>query len=571
MTYRDPSRANIAIPKLFSIVMGKAPQVVRALAGRRPYLPFEASREEYQDDADLMSKMLDTILAGSGYKLELTLASLINMVFGWSYMEPLPYYKTIHQAVLVPDMSEGPYGPEITGFHKEYQPTQRLRFRMTPMAPWDVITHENATTLREQGGCRWVIKTRIVSRKDMKRLAASGFYGPDFDADKIDSKHFVDDLHDHEGLEILSSMGYNAPPNDGDTTILWRFESEERYVDRLGKYLILRDRDNPFAADQGGHGLINLCKMTHNLNPHTQNRWRGNGEAKINEVLISVLNENISATLDNVNMKSQGVTYYATGRGVEPEDLVMSVGNKIGFRLESGENIEDLVKESFGSSLPDDHHIMREVIERYIDLGAQWYEVNRGEKVPGDPTLGEVGMLKAAGEAPLEMTVSVLEEEFLKDLGNKCLSHIEQFATMEDRVEILGQEDAVRTMMLHPQDLPGGYNFTFRGSDRVVNQALRRRDMQTLHDRIIGIPWLDQRSWLVELLKTHDLDDVAEDVVYSEEEFAQMAGGGAPMAPPGMPGDPAAGGVGLSGDMQLPPGGDVPLQQENARLEGGQQ
>jgi hypothetical protein len=215
---------------------------------------------------------------------------------------------------------------------------------------------------------------------------------------------------------------------------------------------------------------------------------------------------------------------------------------------------------------------MREVIERYIDLGAQWYEVNRGEKVPGDPTLGEVGMLKAAGEAPLEMTVSVLEEEFLKDLGNKCLSHIEQFATMEDRVEILGQEDAVRTMMLHPQDLPGGYNFTFRGSDRVVNQALRRRDMQTLHDRIIGIPWLDQRSWLMELLKTHDLDDVAEDVVYSEEEFAQMAGGGgAPMAPPGMPGDPAAGGVGLSGDMQLPPGGDVPLQQENARLEGGQQ
>lgn len=526
MTDRDPSRANVAIPKLFSIIMGKAPQLIKALVGQRPYIPFEARREEYKEAARLQSILMDEYLSRGGFKLEFSLTEIMAVLFGTCYLEPMPYLHTQYQATLVPIEQMGPYGVEQTGrYVRQYEPTERLQFRFTPYALWDVLHHENARTLREKGGCPWVIKMRLVSRRHLKKLAAEGAYGDGFDAEKLtwsrDDMAYTD-MEDHDGLNILKNMGYMAPAPDGDTALLFRYESEDRYIDMLGKDLVLRDRDNPFTEKEGGHGLINLCKITHNINPHTQARWRGNGEAKVNEVLTSLLNENLSATIDSINMMNQGVVIYARDRGVEPDDLVMAAGNKIGFTVNPGERINDMYNTTFGSPLPRDHHLLREQIEQYIDLGAQWYEVNRGEKVPGDPTLGEVGILKAAGDAPLEMSVSIVEEEFMADMGRKMLCHVEQFANDDDLIEILGEEDAAKLMYLNPQDLPGGYNFTFKGSDKVVNQYIKQKNLQLLDDRLNGSPWLNEREWLKQLLIAHGLDDELEDVLYTEEEFMEM-------------------------------------------------
>lgn len=522
MAGRNPDLSNVALPKIYSIIMTKYPKEVRAAIGRRPYAPFDAHNvDEYEEIAKLQERFLDQILYEAGYFNEFVLADLMKMTYGTAFIEPMPYFRKVIQKVPVPIVVETLAGTQVVGYDTKMQEKYRFGLNLTTYAPWEIKVDPFAKNLETVDGCRYIVKIRICSKRLIRKMAKDGHYGDDFDFDLYDEPEFEGDTDKHRGLEILETIGITKPESDQDIGILYRYESPERYIDIWNDRVVLRDYGgNPFMVEKGGHGLINLSRMIHNVDPHTQAQFWGNGEAKILEVLSSLHNDLFNLAINNHNFMSQGKTYYKKQAGVSPAQLVHMAGNKIGFNLNPDEDIRKAVMDSYGEPLPAEHYQLRQIVEDMMDMTARSYEVMRGENMKGAQTLGEISMLREAGDSSQEMNVKSLESPFMTDFMHKCLCHIDQFVRHEDKAEILGEEAANKLMYMHPQHIPGGYDFTFKGSDRVVNKVIKQQNLDKLDQRIGDSPYIKQRERLEILLEANDLGDEIDRMLKTEEEMA---------------------------------------------------
>lgn len=506
---RDPDRANIFIPKIYSIIETKVPREVKSLFGTRPYIPLEAKRKEYREASDIQTQILDEYLHKARFFPKNAFAVKLKNLYGTSFVETLPYYESVQQKIMVPEMLYGiPIGMQI-----QDTTVYRLRLKVTVFAPWEVYVDPYAVNLEESGGCRYVIKLQLCSKRDLMRLYEAGAY-PGMDINALEEVENQDSAKkaSHWGLGMLAALGLTSPQSDDDVGVLMRYESEERYIDVWNDMVVVRDIPNPFKYDENGkrnrgHGLINLTRFHHTLDPHTQNQFWGMGEAKPAEILQHMLNDTWNQTFDNHTMLNQMMIYYNKDK-INPDSLVRTPGNRVGVKAADGEDIRKYILESPGQPLPRDHYVIPETIERMIDVTSGLHKPNYGEESPGSKTLGEIAILKEAGDVRTELSVELGEQTYMADLALKATHHIDQFATMDDVVEIVGEEKAARLMTLNPNDLPGGFNYAFKGSGRVTNMLIKQRNMKELTPFLMQIPNVLQGWWARKLLEVHELDDL---------------------------------------------------------------
>jgi hypothetical protein len=530
MSARDPDRANISIPKLNSVLMTGAPKEIKALTYKRPYIPLIANLDEFKPHARLNEKILDTLLYRGGFRHQFALAIIMKMLYGTAYMEVVPVYKRRIEKMMVDETIPAMDGsPVVIGRHVEDVEVNRLHFKIAAYAPWQVKVDPFAVSLEDEDGCRYVVKIQIVSKRLLRKMAMEGAYGPNFDVEKLNSsKADYTEAQKDRGLEILTNMGMPEPRVDGDIGVMMRLETAERYTDVWNDRIILRDGVNPYIETPGtnprrrGHGLINLSRLIHNIDPHTQTQFWGNGEAKIIEILTMLLSDHYNLAFDNANFLNQGMTYALKSGGLTPESLIHAVGNKVLIDPLPGLGIKDMVMESFGENLPRDFYALGDKIDQFIDLVTHKAEPTRGQKVTGEHTLGEVIRMEQKGDARDELTVSFSENPGLSDIAFKCLGHIEQFAKEDDIVDLLGEEEAAQFLYLHPRYMPGGYDYKFKGSDHVMNDVMKQQSVAALSEQLIQNPYLKPREWGRLQLEVSGFDDEVDNVLFTEEEFAQI-------------------------------------------------
>lgn len=521
--YRDPDRANVFIPKIFNIVNVKSAKDLKTLLGIRPYIPIEAKRKEFREMSRLQGDVLDDLLEKAGFYEKMATAAPIKNLYGTAFLEALPYYEQVIEKQVIPENIMG----RATGrFQIKEVPVPRLRLRITPYAPWEIYIDPRATGLEAKGQCRFVIKMQLVSKREIIKMAEGGAYGG-FDIAKLDETPTGSDS-DHWGKIMLQEIGLSQNQDD-DTGVLMRYESEERYIDVWNGVTTLREMENPFK-----HKLINLSRWIHRIDPHTQNKFWGIGESKPNEILQAMLNDTWNLTLNTHEMADQLTIYFREG-AVNPNLLVRTPGNRVPVSDKNDKPIGDSIVESSGPGLPPAHYIIPETLERMMDLTANLYDINRGEpSQKTEQTATEAALLKEAGEGTQELNVRLGEHVLLADFGMKCLYHIDQFATVDDIVEIVGQEGAMVLATLNPMDLPGGFNFSFKGSDKATNEMVKQRNWKELVPILLTIPNV-LPGWLAtKLLEVYNIadKDIAEGVIPDAIMIQlQMAMGGQQQAP----------------------------------------
>jgi hypothetical protein len=492
---RDVDRANIFFPKIFNVVETKLPRYVRAAHGTRPYIPFEARRDEFKMIAHCQSDLLDDYLY-RGQFLNKRIAGLkIAILHGTSFLESIPYFEMVTQKQLVPDM----FGQ----MQMQEEEVPRFRMKLRVYAPWEVYVDPYATGLESVGDCRYVIKQALVSRREVVRMAQQGAY-PGLDIEKMaDGDSSLAEMADHWGVAMLSALGLEVPSHDGDVGIVLRYESPERYIDVWNGRTVLRDIPNPYK-----HKNINLSRMVHGVDPHTQDSFWGIGDAKVNEVLQEMLNSLWNMTFDNHFMTNQMMIYYREG-SVNPDALVRTSGNRVPIEASNDRPIRDSIVESPGQPLPRDHYMLPQAVERAMDYTSGVSDMIRGEVAQTDSTASEAAMRKESGEMRLELAIRQ-DEVFLSDFGHKCLSHIDQFSSIDDWVEVLGVERAQTMYVANPSDLPGGFNFVHKGADRIANRVIRQRNMRDVMPFLVQNPTI-RPDWLA--MKTLEIFDFAPDEV----------------------------------------------------------
>lgn len=471
----DPDRAFVFIPKMFNIIDMKSATDASALFGNRPYIPFKTNNQKYARIAEVQSNVLDYLLARANFWLHGNILTKLKTTYGIGYMDAVPYYEDVVEKIPQPIMS----GNQVVGYQPVERKVQRFSLCLRTYAPWDVLPDPAATGLESADMCRYVIKIRFVSSRSMQKMAEAGRKYTNVDFDKIRGLRDTSGAEsDHMGRLILRDFGLLGESLDDDIHVMLTYESPDRYVELLDGQIVCVDVPNPYK-----HGMINLSRMIHNIDPHTQNQMYSTGECKPNEILQSLLNDLWSDTVNVFNIQKQPVIFHR--ETIDPNTLVWTQGNRIAIP-ETGRPIEQDIKVEQGTPLPPDHFQMMGTTERFMDLTAKSFAPQRGEVGAGSATATEIAMTKSVGDKTQEQIIRMAELVFLKDFGRKALSIVEQFMPPQDVVEIVGPEDAQFWFGGNPASVPGGYSFEFKASDQVINQTMRQNVIRDI------LPYLQQ-------------------------------------------------------------------------------
>lgn len=516
MSTRDYDKPNIFIPKIFNIVETKVARDCQVVLGSRPWMPVDSNRKDFREIAEYQTELLDELANRGNFPRSFITMDRIKTLHGNAFIEPMPYFVNVTEKIPIPD--------PVTGMALNYmeRDVPRLRIRFRVYAPWEIFVDPKATGLSEGEFCRYIIKFDIVDSKEIQQMYEEGAYGPSVGGDDIDptdlrgvSASMVNNA-DHWGYTMLHDVGIIGGAVDDGTCILMRYESPERYIECLNGTHILRDVPNPFK-----HKRINLAKFDHRRSPHTQEQFWAMGEAKPNEILQTMLNDLWNQTLENHELTNQGMMLYRE-KGIVggPDSLVRVPGNRIG--ISGGDDTKPLsnyVLDLPAQQLPRDHYMLPAAVERMMDLTSQSFNIQRGEAENDDKTLGEASMLKESGDSPMELNIRQIEYG-LGDLADLCFYHIDQYGTMDDYAEVIGPEKAMEMRFANPHDLPGGFNFAFKGSDRVVNVLQRQRAWANIAPMLVQLPVIKPVGFAQRTMEIYELDDSdMDEIVMNEEEF----------------------------------------------------
>lgn len=468
MTTRDPDRSNVFIPKIRQIIRTKVPRSVKALSGTRPYIPFDSRRPEFSEGVRVWVDYIDNLLEDGYWMPQLTFADLMAHVYGIGYIDFTPIWEPVSK----PMITKTEFGPQFSTME-----TMNLSLQVKAWAPWEVYPDPFATGLEKKGQCRYLVKLQLASRREIYKMATERGAYPGLDIEQLMSDRTKSGIGtatthgDHPGLKLLRSIGLNNPRFDPDIGVLMRFESDDRYIDAWNGEVLLRDGGNPYPCKQ-----IHTARIVHGLDPHTQNQFFGTGDVAPNEVLQELLNDMYDQAVNSWNMMDQPVTYYDKAAHKGPANqLVRTMGNKIGLTVPSDRRIQDVVLESYGHELPASHFNMLKLVQDYMDMGAQQDDINRGEVTDDGATATEIALASERGDSTQELDVRLCEHITLRSFGKKVIETVCASAPIADIIEQVGLQRATQALFMNPMGVPGGINMTFKGSDRVQNMAMRQR------------------------------------------------------------------------------------------------
>jgi hypothetical protein len=354
----------------------------------------------------------------------------------------------------------------------------------------------------------------MVSAREIKRLAEEEGAYPDLDLDKLLWSGNNQAAEKTKGITILREFGLNLPQGDDDMGLIIRYESPDRYIDTWNDVVTLRDIDNPHED-----GLINLACIKHCDDPHTQNRIWGIGEAKPNEVFQAMLSDYWNSIFRREAVAGEPVIFYRPSEGVDVEDWTMATGNRIPV---SGDPSKPITSDFYihgGVPMPAEAFRLIQMIERNMDLVSGSFAPDRAEPLPGSTTATESTILREAGSERPEASIRLAEQSFLRAIGERAASRIEQFADFDDIAEIIGPQRASLVFTANPAYIPGGYTITFKGSNRVSNFLIKQRNQKELMPILIQMFDGGQFAMANMLMQTHDF--TAEEIQEITEENMQ--------------------------------------------------
>ncbi len=490
MEGRDPSRANIYVPKLYSTVETIIPVFVDALLGIRPYFPIELKMEQNSEIGDIQTSLLDSYLDDreSQFFEQIVKSMKYVLLYGTTFIEQTPFYmkKTIKR--FEPEIAFDFAGnPAIVGQRTITEEKNILGLKTRAFPPWQIYRDPFANSIEE---CRGLIKFRgLVSARKLKEMAANNPTGfPDFDPEKLDSE--MKGAHiDNWSRRMASDIGVPLPKHDDDVGILLSYESNGRFIDMWNGTTIMRDNDNPYASKK-----INLTRIVNSLDPNNEEDWYGIGEGKPMENLCYALNDNVSQRTDHHNMRNQGVLYYDED-AISVDQMVMIGGNRIPVTPQPGQRIEDAVHERPMADLPPAFYNIPAMFEEMIDDASGVREANRGEQARHTQTAREATILKQAGDSRMKLKIKMTEQMGFKDIAVKSIGHIEQFATPDDIVHRIGLEDASKIPTVNPAHIEGGHSFSMKGSSRMNDALTKAQNAKDIFQLMRDYSTINQ-SWL---------------------------------------------------------------------------
>lgn len=518
MTGRDPNRANIFVPKAYSLIQTIVPHYVDAIFGMRPYIPVRLNNNAMADIGNAMTDLLDAYLEEGDFFVNFT--QLINYVvpYGTGFIESYPDFVKREVTSMQPQMLTMPDGQQMqVGAQPVTEEKVFFKLGIRSFAPWQIYKDPNAKSMDDARG---IIKFRgLVSKRQMQEMSKRGAF-PDFDWGRLDKEAEGNDMvlaeNDDWCKKIARDIGVSMPKYDDDLGIWLSYESNDRYIDIWNLWTVMRDIPNPYK-----HGKINCTRVINTFDTNPETSWWGIGEIKPIEQLIHGLNENWNQSFNNHNMQNEGIIFYEED-ALSVDQLVMVAGNRVPVDPGPNRGIKDVIYERVTPPLSPDHYKIPSVFENMIDETSGIHDITRGEATPSGQTAREAILRTKAGESRMRLKIKIGEQMGLRDFGLKALSTINQFAGPDDIVDKIGLERAMLLPTVNPMAIDGGFSFGFAGSDRLAQQQVQRQDAKDIFQLAAGNPSVRQDMLADWMFKKFDIPDADRRKMVIPDEVVQQ-------------------------------------------------
>lgn len=507
MSDKDPFLAYPSSPLPYSIIESQTARDVGSLFSKTPYVPLGSLLPENSNHARDLQDALQCLFDLGRFKQEMTIGAKMRRLYGLAFIEPMPFFDEVR--VMETQLKEVDGVP--VGTEDVERIVRRFRIAFNAFAPWEIFRDPFAKTIHDS---RWVIKQTLVSKRELIRRAKLGDFGDKFDISEINSSSDAGEaLNKDQGNFMRTKLGLSMPQGDPDIALLSRFESRDRYIDVLDFKTVLRDSSNSRKKNPFNHNGINLGSLVNNYDPNSAMRFDGIGELKAVESTVAMHNMLLAQLINNHAMQNHKVLLYQRGK-VTPEQLIMRPGGRIEVTgLMGNAPLRSAVEELQVSPLPRDAYAMPGFFESMIRTATGVFEQDEGSQSGSQTATGDA-IRRQQSDSRKGMTISMFEWE-LEQIARLCFSHMDQFMEQEDWGSIIGSQRAQEMQFTHPDHIPGGCTYLFKGKDRASEQLVRRRELLDMLGVLGPLPTL-----IAETLELHNFDQ--RKIEQIQQELAQI-------------------------------------------------
>lgn len=449
----DPFSTNITVNHLLSTVETVVPRDVKALLGTRPYIPIRARSRENEDWAKAIERVADEQLDLAGFFEFFTDAFRIARATGNSFIEPFwDAYEELYSEVLryINPMTgeEIPIGKQVKS-----KITEQLGFKV--WGPWDIFVDPFGESLDQK---KYIIIKQLTHVDDIQNM---------MDIQGTGYKKYTKEqlrkggIRNDEFTSLLEKDKSCVNENNPDVGMLMRFQSNDRYIDVWNYSMVLRDVDNPHTnMPKHIKPLIHFRDVTE-IGPR---RFWGKGIWEQIGQLSQLGDDILSEVFDQIMMSRAQWLMYNPDM-VAPEDLDAVYGNRV--PVPGGRFDQAVAPIQLGQ--PDDRGFnMYDIVRGFIDYQTSISVYQRGGTAPRREAALTTQVLKAAGDEKLEFGVRYFEGTAMTRLAYLVTKTIDANMSTSDIADIIGWEMAMMIPSMDPTAMPGGYEFAFNGSERVV-------------------------------------------------------------------------------------------------------
>jgi hypothetical protein len=545
----DAEGIQVHINRLLGAVEHNVPRDASALWPKRPYIPIEAKNKlQYGEHAKLKAKVVDEQADRGQFFVHATDGLKMAETYGTSFTE-LPWDVWVEN-INDREIERDPRTNQIVNFGRQQRKILRDGLGFRARGPWEVFPHPVGNTLDDK---IWVGTKDLISVAEVERLIDIGKWKLDDEVTKADLKKGPDGDYQKWMGQWSQDMQPFAGDISGDVGVLCRLYSEGRWLTTWNYKILLQDTENQHTNMTARTKPMAMMRMNTRVGP-----WRFYGTGLWEKIRdIACLDDDLlSIYIDTLLMQNARWFMY-DDQYVDSEDLVAEHGGLIQIKGHGQiDNFDKAVRvldvPPVDSSLLDVHNLLQEAED---DRKGQ-HDISRGIAPSPKQTLGASQMLAESAGVRLGFSARYLEMTYMIELAylatKKCAANMSIIQMVDDGGITFEEATMIKTP--DPEDIPGGFNYAFEGSDRVARRKEKHEKLIEGYNLVGNHPFVAEGPgamyFIQQILESTESFDETQMREIEESMQQKLAAMNAPPPPPEQPPPPEG----------MPPPGPPPVE-----------
>jgi hypothetical protein len=277
---------------------------------------------------------------------------------------------------------------------------------------------------------------------------------------------------------IEADLGYGASKSDSDMGELVRIflPMTGRYIEVWGSQEngihVIRDTMNPYP-------FVPVINFPNTIDPMPE-RFYHIGEIRPNAQMFTMLNDAYSQLFNSQQQSMDPPLLYPNG-WLDPASLVAAPGNRVGYNPMYAERIQQAVFNLPLKELGRDAYEIPDRISSIIDGTAGVPAPSQGQFPDRKELAYTVRKVSEGADSRSEVKIR-LAIDSMRMLAKQSLKIISDNITQEMVDRILG-DDARYYVLKDPDEIPGGYEFRFKGMDITADAEAKMTVKLSMFDR----------------------------------------------------------------------------------------